>query len=274
MKTRIFVCSNSGIDYVPHSLNVKSIPAIIHFSEEEQYEDYLDVSIDAFYSRMRYDSNAKIKIVFQNYVKLCEYVEEAKNEGYQQILFILGSKEFSDLLIPIQIAISENKDIPCYLYHTNSISYPLAYMTNEADNMLIGGATILEVFERLDFIKDNYKLFFFIPDCKDEGSNAFKKKFEQGKLYTLEDGVLQLVKNSKTSAYNKMIKEIIDGSDNEDAVIFSLYTDKTTVYLNLFDKSIADITGEHKKIKSYPINPGIGITLGSNAVGMGFIIKK
>lgn len=274
MKTKIFVCSNSGIDYMPHSVNIKSIPVILHFSEEEQYEDYLDVSIDAFYSRMRFDENADIKPMFQTYVKLCEYIDEAKKDGYQQVLFILAAKDFSDLLIPTQIAVSENKDIPCYIYHSNTISYPLAYMANEADNMLIGGANILEVFERLDFIKENHKLLFFAPDCINENIKSFKNKYQNGKLFTLEDEKLIEIKSKNCSSYNKLIRTIFDETYNYEAVIFSLYTDKTSVYINLFDKSLSELTGDFKKIKSYPITPGVGLNIASYAVGMGYIIKK
>ena len=273
MKTKIFVCSNSGIDYMPHSVNIKSIPVILHFSEEEQYQDYLDVSIDAFYSRMRFDENASIKTVFQTYVTLCKYIDEAKKDGYQQILFILAAKDFSDLLIPTQIAVTENKDIPCYIYNSNTIGYPLAYMANEADNMLIGGANLLEVFERLDHIKNNHRLLYFVPECDDENLKSFKKKYQNGKLYTIEDGKLIQIKPNNCSAYIKLIKTISDDTYNEDSIIFSLYTDKTSVYINLFDKSIAEATGEYKKIKSYPIAPGVGINIGSYVVGMGYIIK-
>lgn len=273
MKTKIFVCSNSGIDYMPHSLNIKSIPVILHFSEEEQYEDFLDVSIDAFYSRIRYDENANIKVIFQTYVKLCEYIEEAKSEGYERVLFILAAKEFSDLYIPVKIAVTENKDIECHIYNSDTVSFPLAHMANEADSMFIGGADVKEVFEKLDYIKNNSKILYFIPNCIDESLNSFKSKYQNGKLFTLEDGKLLEIKVKNSTSYNKLITTIINETDNEDALIFSLYTDKSSIYLNLFDKSISEITGEHKKIKQTPITPGVGVYLGSYVVGLGYVIK-
>ena len=52
MKTKIFVCSNSSIDYLPHNEMISSIPVILKVSDNEMYEDYIDVNIEDFYNRI------------------------------------------------------------------------------------------------------------------------------------------------------------------------------------------------------------------------------
>ena len=74
MKTKIFVCSNSSIDYLPHNEMISSIPVILKVSDNEMYEDYIDVNIEAFYNRIRMDKYVKVTPVFQNYTKISEYI--------------------------------------------------------------------------------------------------------------------------------------------------------------------------------------------------------
>lgn len=274
MKTKILVCSNSGIDYVPHSVNVASIPVILHFSEEEQYEDYLDVSTEAFYNRMRLDKNAHIRPTFQTYAKISEYIIQAKNEGYEQILFLLASKEFSDLYIPVSIAVSENKDIPCIIYSSSTCCYPLAYMAVEADNLFIQGSTSSEVIERLEHIRKNHHIFYFDPVCSNETSKSFVKKYKNGLMYSIENGKLNKIFNeSKITSYDQIFKMISEEIQESEVVLFILYTNKSTKYINIIEETLLQMNLANKKVKSYPIPPGVGIQIGANTIGVGYIVK-
>lgn len=275
MKTKIFVCSNSGIDYIPHSENISSIPVILRLSEEEQYEDYIDFNTEAFYNRFRMDKKALITPAFQNYAKICEYIASSKLAGYDQILFILASKEFGDLYIPVSIAISENKDISCRIYNSNTICYPLAYMALEADAMFEKGMGMDTVIERLDKIRKNHQIFFFCPHSQNEWTNSFAGHYKKGTVYTLENGVLcRLEKEKGVQGYDLMINTFNRKTVNKDIVPFLLYTTKTTKYIAIMEESLMSISSLLRKAKSYGIPPAVEIQTGASAIGLGYIVKS
>ncbi len=271
MKTKIYVCSNSGIDYIPHPTSIGTIPIILKLSDEEEYEDYSDVTADAFYNRYRMDTNVKVTAVSQNYSKISMYITLAKEEGYGRILFILSAKEFSDLYIPISIAITENEDIECEIYNSNTCCYPLAYMALEANTAFEQGLETEEVFSRLDFLKKNHKIYFFTPKYKDEIHN---KNYKAGSILELEKGkLLPVIKEKKTESYDQLF-EILGREMNEQDIPFILYTDKTSKYIHHLENSLLRLNSSFKKIKSYSIPPAVGVQVGKYAVGVGYILKN
>lgn len=273
MKTKIFVCSNSAIDYVAHDPNISAIPVNLVLSEEEQYEDFIDVSTEAFYNRIRMDKNAHVKFSFQNYSKISQNIALAKSEGYEQVLFIIPPKEFANLYISISIAISENKDIPCYVYNADTILYPLAYMAIEANNMLSNSANIEEVITRLDYINKNHFICFF-KHHNDEAKPDFRKKYQNGRIVLLEDGKLIEIKKEKNKTpYSQFIDLFDKDFKNKEIIPFILYTSKSSRYLDLIEDSLLNLNPCYKRIKYYPIAPAVGYQLGPDSIGVGYIIK-
>lgn len=273
MKTMIFVCSNSGIDYIPHAANICSIPVILRLTEEEQYEDFSDVTTEAFYNRVRLDKRARVTPVFQNYAKICEYIDKCREEGYSQVLFILASKEFSDLYIPITIAISENTDISCHVYNADTCCYPLAYMAIEAEALFAEDRPTTEVMRELDRIKRNHHIFFFNPYYTKETERNFSRHYTEGTAVSLENGVLCPIKEKGVSGLDGILNQFQKETADCQVIPFILYTDKGTKYIPLLEEALGKIDLSFKKVKSYPIPPAVGIQAGMNAVGLGYIVK-
>lgn len=273
MKTKIFVCSNSAIDYVAHDSNISAIPVNLVLSEEEQYEDFIDVSTEAFYNRIRMDKNAHVTFSFQNYSKISQNIANAKADGYEQILFIIPPKEFANLYISISIAISENKDISCHIYNAETVLYPLAYMAIEANNMLTNGEEMDKVISRLDYLNKNHFIAFFVHH-NDESKPDFRRKYQKGKIIVLENGkLIELKKEKNETAYSQFISLFDKKFNDREIIPFMLYTSKASRYLDLIEESLLNLSPNYKKIKYYPIAPAIGYELGPNSIGVGYIIK-
>lgn len=274
MKTKIFVCSNSGIDYIPHDNNISSIPVIIHFSDEEEYEDYVDVSYEAFYNRVRYADISKLETKFQTYNKINEYISKAKDDGYEQFLFILASNEFSNLYIPVTIAKHENKDIPIYIYEGNTCGYPLAFMALTANNMFLKNKSVDEVLNALDLIKKNHRLLFFIPNYPNEYNDKFYKKYRDGRLYTIENGkVVSIPKNKDFRDIDYMYYLFKLEASGMEVNSFFQFTNKNTKYLPLLYEMLDDLEMGFKKVKAYPISPAVGYKLGINTLCIGYVLN-
>lgn len=274
MKTKIFVCSNSGIDYISHDNNISAIPVIIHFTDEEEYEDYIDVSYEAFYNRMRYSNPSLLETKFQTYNKINEYIAKAKEDGYEQILFLLSSNEFSNLYIPVTISKHENEDIPIYIYESNTCAYPLAYMALTANNFFLNGKSIDDVYYALDLIKKNHRLLFFIPEYTNEYSSKFYKKYKNGVIFNIENGKIVAIDNTKKISdidfLYAIFKEEVEGMD---ANVFFQFTDKNTKYLPLMHEMLDDLDMGFKKVKSYPLAPAVGYKFGLNTLCIGYVLN-
>lgn len=274
MKTKVFVCSNSGIDYIVHDNNISTIPVILHFSDEEEYEDYLDVSYEAFYNRMRFADTSNLQTKFQTYNQINEYINKAKEEGYEQFLFILASKEFSNLYIPVTIAKHENDDIPIYIYESNTCCYPLAYMALIANELFKKNKTIDDVIDALDLIKKNHRLLFFIPDYSNEYNNKFYKKYRDGKLYSIENGkVIPIESNKQFKDIDYMYYLYKLEVEELNTTAFFQFTNKNTKYLPLMYEMLDDLNLGYKKVKSYPLAPAVGFKLGLGTLCLGYVLN-
>lgn len=273
MKTKIFVCSNSSIDYLPHNEMISSIPVILKVSDNEMYEDYIDVNIEAFYNRIRMDKYVKVTPVFQNYTKISEYINEVKAQGYQQVLFLLSANIFSDLYISISIAMSEHKDIKYVIFDSESCGYPLSYMATEASNLLLSDESLDDILNHLEFLKNNQKIYFYKYEKINEMSKSFLKKYKKGKLLKLTNGKLDTVNTSKMLPLDFVIEELKNKIDKTEIIPFLMYTDKTTRYINIIEEELIKSNIKFKRIKIVPIAPGVGIKVGVNTIAIGYIVK-
>lgn len=274
MKTKIFVCSNSAIDYLPHGSMIESIPIILHFSEVEEYNDFYDVGIDSFYNRMRMDKQANVRICFQNYSKISKHVSAAVAEGYDEILFLLSSREFGDLQIPVSIAASEFTNIKCTVFNSNTCCYPLAYMALEASELTIQGKGMDEILLRLEHIRKNHHLFFFEPKASDVARGFHSRSRKAGSFYTVENG--RLIKNEpkdKIKPWDQMIDAFISEIGEDDVIPFLLYTNKTSSYVHWLEEALIERNPSFKKIRTYPIPPAVGVQTGVDSIGLGYIVR-
>ena len=272
MKTKIVVCSTSGIDYIPHSENIESLPVILKFREEEEYLDYIDITAEAFYNRMRMDRACKMTPTFYNYTKVIDFVNKIKEDGYERILFILASKSFSDLYVSIKIAMSQNNDI-CYdIYESNTICYPLAYMALEASRLFDEEKEFDDVKKRLDDLQKVNELYFFNPKYN-ESSRLFKKVFKKGVNSTIEKGELVTLSKTKLDALEELVFHFNLQVGELDVIPFILYTSKNSKYISIIQKNLENIDKKYKKIKTYPLDPAVGIYTGINSICLGYVLK-
>ncbi len=274
MKAKIFVCSNSAIDYINHSENIKSIPTIIKFSADEEYNDFIDISQAQFYNRLKITKEKHVTVDYQKYNVINEYLMEALNDGYTEFLFLIPSKSFSNLAIPLSIIKNENTNLAITLYETNTISYPLAYMALEADRLLNEENENMDfTLEKLDLIKRNHHIFFFNPSA-DETKKNFQNKYKSGTAYSLENGIItKLEKNSSATSFDEIIKLMKEETADCDVVLFICYNDKTSKYVSIFGEYIQEYIKENKKVKLSPLAPGVGVLVGYDVIRIGYIIK-
>lgn len=272
MKTKVVVCSTSGIDYIAHNEDIESLPVILKFREEEKYLDYIDITAEAFYNRMRMDKACKMTPTFFNYTMVIDFVNKIKEDGYERILFILASKSFSDLYVSIKIAMSQNNDIYYDIYESNTVCYPLAYMALEASRLFGEQMDFDDVRKRLDDLQRVNELFFFNPKYS-EASHFFKKGFKSGEILVIENGKLTTRAKTKLDSLEELVFHFCSQTSNVDVIPFILYTSKNSKYISIIQRNLECIDKKYKKIKTYPLDPAVGIQTGINSICLGYVLK-
>ena len=278
MKTKIFVCSNSGIDYIKHSPNIDSIPIIYVFNNGEEYIDYVNLTADAFYNRKRFDNLISVDYASAQYNYVNEKVKSAIAEGYDQILFLLSSKHYSNLFVTASIVLAENKEVKSAIYDSNLFAYPLAYMAMKANELFENQVSLNEVLDRLEILKKNQNIYIFEPTKNDDFSKNFEKCFRYGRCYQILNGRVVRMKVPTKDSLVKIFGEYSRQIDGIEVCPFVLTTDLNSRYVNILINGILDIdpskanTKNYKKILVCFIPPTVGMELGDNLVGIGYVI--
>ena len=278
MKTKIFVCSNSGIDYIKHSPNIDSIPIIYVFNNGEEYIDYVNLTADAFYNRKRFDNLISVDYASAQYHYVNEKVKGAIAEGYDQILFLLSSKHYSNLFVTASIVLAENKEVKSAIYDSNLFAYPLAYMAMKANELCEKQVGLNEVLDRLEILKKNQNIYIFEPTKNDDYSKNFEKYFRYGRCYSIFNGRVVRMNIPTKDSLVKVFGEYSRQIDGMEVCPFVLTTDLNSRYVNILINGILDIdptkanTKNYKKIPVCFIPPTVGMELGDNLVGIGYVI--
>lgn len=271
MKTKIFVTSDSLIDYISHPYSISSIPSLIKFLDVEDYFDYIDMSSEKFYNRLKYDS----KIVPQILPLDIEYIQNDINiafESYDRVLIITSEElNYSETLSKIK----ENYDERIDVYITKATGYILAYMALECDKHLKDGKRLNTAFRLMDEIYENSLMLIMNPKDDIDISNVIdeEKRVEQklkGKLYLLDSTKEIEIKDKDRDMVVSLIKNYLDNL-KDDTTPFILYSSKYSYYLKLIEEKLLIIHKRFKSIKKIPAPINMGLKYGKNLIAIGYV---
>lgn len=280
MKTKIFVCSSSGINEIKHKNNIEAIPLIYKFSDDELFEDSLELSIEAVYNRLRYEKNSNLDLINIGHERISEYLAKAIEEGYDNAFFILPNRSVVNLSIPVKIALEENKDIKVAMYQSTETSIPLAMLAMYADMRFEEGASVLEVWNELVAYENISNIFIFTPSITKEQSANFEKSFKKGTYHIFKDGKLMSTPDiKKNNALEIMINEFSEEIEDKEIIPFVLTTDRSSKYNEIIINSLKEIeNGLNKKaldkVRIFNLPVLFGLSCGINSIAIGYIEAK
>ena len=90
----VAVCGNSGIDYLVHDKEIRKFRSLLNI-EKEEYEDFIEITSDDFYSRLEKNPDLDISTAQTSTGKILEMYEEMKNAGYPKLIVVINSKNLS-----------------------------------------------------------------------------------------------------------------------------------------------------------------------------------
>ena len=280
MKTKIFVCSSSGINEIKHKNTIEAIPLIYKFSDDELFEDSLELSIEAVYNRLRYEKNSNLDLLNIGHERISEYLVKAIEDGYDNAFFILPNRSVVNLSIPVKIALEENKDINVAMYQSTETSIPLAMLAMYADMRFEEGASVLEVWNELVAYENISNIFIFTPSITKEQSANFEKSFKKGTYHIFKDGKLMPTPDiKKNNALEIMINEFSEEIEDKEIIPFVLTTNKSSKYNEIIINSLKEIENDLNKkaldkVRIFNLPVPFGIRCGINSIAIGYIEAK
>jgi fatty acid-binding protein DegV len=281
MKTKIFVSSISGIEYIPHQAAITSIPDRIFFSDIEEYDDQEELAYDSFYTRIKFDSN-DVKVLPARDKTISLLIDQAINNSYDSFLFILPPKKIIDYEEALERIMADRPSLHIHVYYSNQVSYPLSYVAQEAERQLRKGASFSTMESVLFKLEENMKMYFYSP-VEDVLSSELRvdliediaKLDTRGDNYLYDNEGLKLQKKSKkVLPLVKLLDDFLGDISSVSVIPFVLYTNKNSLYNKLILSKILESYPRLKKIREIPIPPALGIVLGKYSVGVGYIVKE
>lgn len=280
MKTKIFISSSSGANFIPHSHGIKVLPDVISINNDV-YEDYKELSIDNFLGMVKLRKLKNINVLSQDKEEIKKEIKNAEEKEYKEFLFLTPPNIICDYDDKIKDIQEENKKKKIYEYKSTLISYLYFQQAQIAENMLKNGKKIKDILPKLNKVSnpDNSFLIFLCPkkDIKEDllldekkalalASKAEIKVFSNGKFVTVKPPKRENPLTYFIRLYGEHIRE-------RNITPFLVYTNKKS-YLKDYSKNmLKPLFPRLKKYDEVPLSPALVKYVGLNAFGIGFISK-
>ncbi len=284
-KTKVIVCSNSGIDYVEHPYDIEVFRSIVQYSETEKYDDYTEISAETFYNRLITDKEAFPHTAYVTPGHMIEVFEKAKKDGYDSALVIVIAKPLSGLHNAVELYAKEVEDFKVTVYDSHCLSYPQALMGIEAAKMFDEDKTLEEVLERLDFIRDHNHMIFAVDTLEylikngrlSRVAGMFANMLSIRPLLDLDpDGKVRTLEKVRTAkaARKRLVQMFLEEINGKDVIPFIVHAAAEQEILNEVKDAVLKVRTDFESIPDYLLTPVVGAHTGPKTVCLGYILKN
>ncbi|MDD3129535.1 MAG: DegV family protein [Candidatus Izemoplasmatales bacterium] len=278
-KIGVAVCGNSGIDYLVHDKEIRKFRSLLNIGKEE-YEDFIDISSDDFYSRLQKNPDLDISTAQTSTGRILEMYEEMKNSGYNKLLVITISKELSGTYQNAVLA-AKMIDIDVVVYDSKSLTYVEALMAMRAKQMADKGSSMEDILIQMDKIRDNNHVFITVDTLKYLVKNGRLSGVAgaigsllklRPLLHLSKEGKVETLAKIRTTskAREELMNLFFDEIKGKDIIPFIVYTNNMGEMLDLKDELEAKGLDE---VLLIPLTPVVGCHAGPGTMGVGYIEK-
>ncbi|MGD9604983.1 MAG: DegV family protein [Bacilli bacterium] len=282
-KIAVIVCGNSGIDYINHPYKIDVFRSLLYVNGEE-FEDFIDISAEAFYERLIKEPNTNVSTSQTATGRMLEVYQRLETEGYTDAIVVTISSHLSGTYQNAVLAGKMADTLRVHIFDSQTAAFAEAKMALVAAEMAKNGKTVSEIIERLEFIRDNNRVYFAVDTLKylvKNGRLSAAKGF-MGSLLKLKpllvitkEGKIVAVKKIRTSvkAINHVKEQFYDETKGLDFEPFIIYTNNIELANNVANE-IMEHYPNIKNVGLYPLTPVVGAHTGPGAFGIGYIINK
>ncbi len=281
-KIGVLVCSNSGIDYVKYNDNMKVSRSILNI-EGKEYEDFVDITADEFYEKIKDDKNMKVSTSQTALGVMVDNLEHFKERGYTDVIVITISTKMSGTLSTYKLAGDMVDDLNVHLFDSKGISYGESYMALTASQMAYDNKPVEEIISVLEKIRENDKIYVCVDSLHYLVLNG-RLSLLNGVLGTLlkmkpllnidQEGTLITLEKirTKSKAVDRMIELVLEDIKDKRVLIYSAYTDNYQEARDALDEVLKRTNAEVVDVQLVPLTPVVGCHAGPKTFGIGTII--
>ncbi|MDY0317330.1 MAG: DegV family protein [Candidatus Izemoplasmatales bacterium] len=278
-KIGVAVCGNSGIDYLVHDKEIRKFRSLLNI-EKEEYEDFIEITSDDFYSRLEKNPDLDISTAQTSTGKILEIYEEMKNAGYTKLIVITISKQLSGTYQNAVLA-AKMIDIPVIVYDSLSLTYVEALMAMTAKKMADEKKSEEEIIAQLDKIRDNNHVYITV--------NTLKYLVKNGRLSGVAGAIGSLLKlrpllhlskagkvetldkiRTTSKAREELKQRFLTEVKDKNVIPFIVYTNNMAEMLDLKDELESHGLND---VLLIPLTPVVGCHAGPGTMGVGYIEK-
>ncbi len=278
-KIGVAVCGNSGIDYLVHDKEIRKFRSLLNI-EKEEYEDFIEITSDDFYSRLEKNPDLDISTAQTSTGKILEMYEEMKHAGYTKLIVITISKQLSGTYQNAVLA-AKMIDIPVIVYDSLSLTYVEALMAITAKKMADEKKSEEEIIAQLDKIRDNNHVYITV--------NTLKYLVKNGRLSGVAGAIGSLLKlrpllhlskagkvetldkiRTTSKAREELKQRFLTEVKDKNVIPFIVYTNNMAEMLDLKDELESHGLND---VLFIPLTPVVGCHAGPGTMGVGYIEK-
>ncbi len=280
-KIGVAVCGNSGLDYLVHDKEIRIFRSLL-LIEEQEFEDFVEITSDDFYDRITKNPELDIKTAQTSTGHILEMYKEMVAAGYDELIIVTISKHLSGTYQNAILAAKMLEEIPVHVFDSLSVSYVEALMATTAKQMADKGATSADILSKLEFIRDHNHIYVTVDTLKYLVKNG-RLSNAQGFLGSLlklkpllhvsKEGKVITMEKIRTTvkAREVMLEKVVDEIKGKKVEIFIIYTNNMGEMLD-FQEELLKIEGI-EEVKLIPLTPVVGCHAGPGTMGLGYIEK-
>jgi len=281
-KIGVAVCGNSGLDYLVHDKEIRIFRSLL-LIEEKEYEDFVEITSDDFYKRIIKNPELDIKTAQTSTGHIYEMYQEMIQNGANELIIVTISKHLSGTYQNAVLAAKMIENVPVHVFDSLSVSYVEALMAMTAKKMADNGATVEQILEQLEFLRDHNHIYVTVDTLKYLVKNGRLSNAQGflGSLLKLKP-LLHVSKEGKVVTQDKirttvkarevMLQNILKEIKGKKVELFLIYTNNMGEMLDYQDQ-LLEIEGI-TEVKLIPLTPVVGCHAGPGTMGLGYIEKK
>lgn len=281
-KIAILTCSNAGLDYLDYPQDIEILRSVIHFGNDESFNDFIDMDAKTFYERIKANPDDIPKTSYVALGKMIQIFESLEKKGYEEAIVITISGNLSGLNEAVKRA-GEEVGIKVISFDSKTLAYAEAYMVLEAHRLAEEGRSSKEIIEHLEFIRDHNEVYFAVDTLLYLVKNGRLTKL-QGTLGTMlqlkplltinKDGKVETLEKIRTSrkAQKRVLEKYIEKTKDMNCITYISHAHADD-YVAWFIEEIKKVFPERKVVVAY-LTPVVGAHTGPKALGLGYIEIK
>lgn len=281
-KIAILTCSNAGLDYLDYPQDIEILRSVIHFGNDESFNDFIDMDAKTFYERIKANPDDIPKTSYVALGKMIQIFESLEKKGYEEAIVITISGNLSGLNEAVKRA-GEEVGIKVISFDSKTLAYAEAYMVLEAHRLAEEGKSSDEIIKHLEFIRDHNEVYFAVDTLLYLVKNGRLTKL-QGTLGTMlqlkplltinKDGKVETLEKIRTSrkAQKRVLEKYIEKTKDMNCITYISHAHADD-YVAWFIEEIKKVFPERKVVVAY-LTPVVGAHTGPKALGLGYIEIK